>query len=139
MRDEIYILNLCDSLLCQQSLRQYRFSFLRGDGSNGKEGRKLPVDAYYPDLNLVIEYYERQHSESVPFFDKKITAFGITRGEQRKLYDQRRRNELPNHGIKLLEFDYSEFAHKRNRRLLRSEADDLIVIQQKLQQYISQR
>ena len=46
MRDEIYILNLCDILLGHQSLRQHRFSFLRGDSSSGKEGRKLPVDAY---------------------------------------------------------------------------------------------
>lgn len=48
--DEAYILDICDTLLKQKGLRQHRFDFLRGDS-----GVKLPVDAYYPTLNLVIE------------------------------------------------------------------------------------
>jgi hypothetical protein len=136
MSDELYILDLCDIVLCQKSLRQYRFTFLRGDGAKGKEGRKLPVDAYYPAFNLVIEYHEKQHSEAVDFFDKKITVSGISRGEQRKLYDQRRRDILPKHGLHLVEFGYSEFRHSHNRRLLRFETEDLIIIQKKIQRYI---
>lgn len=131
MRDEIYILNLCDNLLQKQSLRQHRFPFLLGD-----TGVKLPIDAFYPELNLVIEYHERQHSETVPFFDKKLVYGGKTRGEQRKIYDERRREVLPKHNLQLIEFDYSEFLHNRNRRLLRYESEDLIIIQKKIQQYI---
>jgi len=48
--DEHYVIDLCDELLGVPAERQYRFDFLRGD-----TGVSLPVDAYYPDLNLVIE------------------------------------------------------------------------------------
>lgn len=30
----------------------------------------LPVDAYYKELNIVVEYREKQHTEEVEFFDK---------------------------------------------------------------------
>ena len=84
--DEEYILEICDCILGRRSQRQYTFDFLIGN-----TGRKLPVEAYYPQLELVIEYRERQHSESVPFWDQKLTASGVTRGVQRGVYDQRRR------------------------------------------------
>jgi hypothetical protein len=121
-RDEDYIINLCDVILKQKALRQHRFEFLVGD-----TGVQLPVDAYYPELNLVIEYRERQHTESVKFWNKP-TASGIPRDEQRARYDQRRREVLPKHGIKLVELSYSDFEHSSNKRLLRIEENDIQVI-----------
>ncbi len=104
--DANYILDFCDDLLAQTSLREHRFLFLVGDS-----GRKLPVDAYYPALDLVIEYHERQHTEAVDFFDKpdKLTVSGVSRGEQRKLYDQRRRDVLPENGITLVDCTFRIF------------------------------
>ena len=64
-RDELYVIRLCNEVLGVDASRQHTFDFLRGDGNPGKP---LPVDAYYEKYNLVIEYYENQHSESVPFF-----------------------------------------------------------------------
>ena len=58
--DESYVIDLCDELLGITASRQHRFEFLKGDA-----GTKLPVDAYYKPLNLVIEYREKQHSEQV--------------------------------------------------------------------------
>ncbi|WP_339697350.1 hypothetical protein [uncultured Marixanthomonas sp.] len=127
--DEAYIIGLCDEVLKVKGLRQYRFEFLRGD-----TGVKLPVDVYYPSLNLVIEYYERQHTEQVNFFDKRITSTGITRGEQRKKYDQLRKTELPKHSIKLIVLDYSNFQHTRNKRLVRCKKEDLEVVNLKLKE-----
>lgn len=125
--DEVYIIDLCDEVLKLKASRQHRFDFLRGD-----TGVKLPVDAYYPRLNLVIEYYERQHTEAVPHFDKRMTVSGMNRGEQRKRYDERRRIELPKNGIKLIIFNYSEFEHYSNKRLVRNKLEDIKVIKQKL-------
>ena len=48
--DEFYVINLCDEVLGANASRQHTFDFLRGDGT---PGRWLPVDAYYPELNLV--------------------------------------------------------------------------------------
>jgi hypothetical protein len=101
----------------------------------GDTGRKLPVDAYYPRLALVIEYHERQHSEAVPFFDRRLTVSGVPRGLQRAIYDQRRRDVLPQHGIQLVEFSVKEFA-RQGRRLRRREVEDIEVIRQKLEHYI---
>jgi hypothetical protein len=125
--DEVYIIDLCDDILKRKGFRQHRFDFLRGD-----TGVRLPVDVYYPNLNLVIEYRERQHSEEVKFFDKRITRSGISRGEQRKLYDERRRIEIPKNELILIEFDYSEFAHNTNKRLLRNPEGDTKIIAAKL-------
>jgi len=126
--DESYVIGLCDEILQQTSIRQHRFDFLRGDS-----GTKLPVDAYYPSLNLVIEFRERQHTEEVKFFDRKQTVSGVSRGEQRKLYDQRRREVLPEHGINLIEFDYSDFKHTSSKKLIRDKMEDLKVVKGKLE------
>ncbi len=125
--DESYVIDLCDEVLKQKAIRQYRFDFLKGDS-----GTRLPVDAYYPSLNLVIEFKEKQHTEAVNFFDKRQTVSGVGRGEQRKIYDQRRRDVLPKHGIKLIELDCSDFEHTRGKKLIRNREEDLKVINKKL-------
>ena len=68
-KDELYVLNLCDKILNLESSRQQKFDFLLGDKNKNGKSAKLPVDSFYKELNLVIEYCERQHTESVNFFD----------------------------------------------------------------------
>lgn len=121
MSDEYYVIGLCNEVLGLTAQQQYKFPFLLGDN-----GRALPVDAYYETLNLVVEYYERQHTESVKFFDRRMTVSGVSRGEQRKLYDERRRTELPKHGIKLVVIDYSDFGD--SKKLVRNHAHDIEVV-----------
>ena len=123
--DEYYVIDLCDEVLGAKASRQHKFDFLRGDG---KPGRQLPVDAYYPLFNLVVEYRERQHTESVAFFDKKATVSGVSRGEQRRIYDKRRRDVLPKHGIRIVEISYSDLKHDSRKRLVRDRQNDLEVI-----------
>lgn len=98
----------------------------------------LPVDAYYETehFKLVIEYRERQHSESVPFFDLRRTRSGCDRATQRRLYDQRRRDVLPRYGIDLVELSYELFRHDRKKRLCRDAALDEAVVRQRLAQYV---
>ncbi len=123
---------MCDEVLGLRSKRQHRFELLIGDAVIG-----LPVDAYYESLSLVVEYRERQHTGEVRFFDKpdKITVSGVHRGEQRRLYDQRRREVLPEHGIDLVEFSYSDFVHSSNKRLIRNREEDLKVACSRLAKY----
>ena len=127
--DEFYVIDICDDILGLKASRQHTFDFLRGDGVHG---RKLPVDAYYPELNLVVEYKERQHFETVDFFNKKTTISGVSRDEQRRIYDQRRRDVLPKHGIQLVEISFADLKHDSRKRLIRDYQNDMIVIQQKL-------
>ncbi len=127
--DEYYIIGLCNEVLGQVAVQQYKFEFLNGDS-----GRPLPVDAYYSQLNLVVEYHERQHAEEVPFFDRRETVSGVSRGEQRSVYDQRRRDILLQHQIHLVEMYYSDFG--TSKRLKRDREHDLEIIKKKLARFI---
>lgn len=131
-RDEQYILDLCDEVLKLKGSRQHKFDFLKGDA-----GTRLPVDIYYKELNLVIEYREYQHTNAVKHFDKpdKITVSGVHRGEQRKIYDQRRRDVLPENGIQVIEIDYTDFKQHRNK-IVRDRKKDLVVVRKKLQKFV---
>ena len=126
-RDEKYVIRLCNEILDQEAQPQYKFDFLRGD-----TGRKLPVDAYYEKFNLVVEYCERQHTESVPFFDHKMTCSGVSRAKQRAKYDQLRKDLLPQNGIKLVTISYSDFDYDSSKRIKRNPEHDKAVIKQKL-------
>jgi hypothetical protein len=107
---------MCDELLGIQGSRQHRFSFLLGDA-----GTKLPVDAYYETLNLVVEFNELQHTKAVKHFDKpdKMTVSGVHRGEQRKIYDKRKRDVLPQHGISVIDIPYSAFECDNKGKIMR--------------------
>jgi hypothetical protein len=89
----------------------------------------LPVDGYWPTRNLVVEFYERQHSEAVPFFDKpdRLTVSGVARGEQRALYDERRRQLVPQQGIRLVIITIEDFESKRGK-IVRDHDRDLATV-----------
>lgn len=127
--DEYYVIGLCNEVLGLTASQQHHFDFLVGDS-----GRKLPVDAYYKELNLVIEYCESQHTTSTPFLDNKKTISGVSRGEQRRLYDERRRIELPRHGINLVSIHYDDFG--TTKRLKRNHDSDIEIVRKKLCDYI---
>ncbi len=138
--DEYYIINLCDEILGQNASRQHTFNFLVGDlHKDGVTRTKLPLDAYYEELNMVVEFLEKQHTEEVSHFDKpdRVTVSGVSRGEQRKIYDQRRRIVLKNKEIDLVEVDYSLFEIDNNKKLLRNKENDILVLSQLLTDYIS--
>lgn len=131
-RDESYVIDLCDKVLGLKAKRQHCFSFLLGDS-----GRRLPVDAYYEELKLVIEYCERQHSEPVPFFDRRLTVSGVGRGEQRKIYDERRKEILPQHDIRLISILYSDFECDSKKRIIRDCQRDKQIVKKILEDYIN--
>ena len=129
--DEYYVITLCNEVLGHKASQQHSFDFLRGDSR-----RKLLVDAYYEDLNLVVEYYEKQHTESVIFFDKpdEITVSGVNRNKQRKIYDERRKTELAKHGINLVIISYSDFG--TSKKLKRNKESDIEVVKKILEKYL---
>ncbi len=129
--DEAYVIDLCDEVLTLKGSRQHKFDFLKGDA-----GTKLPVDVFYPSLNLVIEYRERQHTEPVKLFDGLQTVSGVSRGEQRKIYYQRRRDVLPQHGIKLIEINYDDFDYDSRKRVIRKYTRDLIKLKHLLNNHL---
>lgn len=137
-KDEHYVLDICDKILRQTSLRQHKFDFLFGDPNSNGSTAKLPVDAYCEKLQLVIEYRERQHMESVTFFDKphRLTVSGVHRGEQRKIYDERRRKLIPKNNLILVEISYTDFNYDNQKRIIRNEKHDTEVVRKLLQKYV---
>jgi hypothetical protein len=138
-KDEHYVIDLCDEILKQTSSRQHKFDFLLGDyHKDGVSRSKLPVDAFYSDLNLVVEYMERQHTEAVGFFDKPDvkTVSGVSRGEQRKIYDKRRKDVLPLHGIDLKIISYFDFKFDNQKRIIRNRENDLNIVRVLLDSYL---
>ena len=133
--DEAYVLSLCDEILGERGQRQQRFVWLRGDP--GPTGRRasLPVDAFYPSHALVVAYHERQHDEAVERFDRRQTVSGVSRGEQRRRYDERRRIEVPAHGLTLVVVSASDLDADSRGRLRRSRAHDLTVLRERLAKY----
>lgn len=133
--DEHYVLDLCDIVLKILGLRQHRFDFLFGDPNAQGKCAKLPVDSYYPELQLVIEYKEQQHTKPNKHFDKPdlFTVSGVHRGEQRKIYDQRRLEVLPKHGIKVIEISYSDFKFDKKDKIVRDYEMDLKIVKKLLE------
>ncbi len=127
--DEHYVLELCDQVLAAKRTGQQTFPWLVGDPSitNGKV-KPLPVDGYWADLGIVVEYHERQHTESVPFFDDKMTASGHRRGDQRRIYDARKAKLIPEHQLKLVIIDFKDFSNKRGK-IVRKPAEDLKIVE----------
>ncbi len=137
-KDEHYVLDICDKILKQVSFRQHKFGFLLGDINSKGIAAQLPVDAYYEKLHLIVEYRERQHTEKVLFFDKpdRITVSGVHRGEQRRIYDERRRTLLPKNGFTLIEISYLDFNYNCQKRIIRNEADDMEILRRLLHAFL---
>lgn len=134
LENEQYVLSLCDEALGVTGIRHHTFDWLRGDESP-KTGRRkpLPVDAYWPSFSLVVEFHEKQHTEPVSHFDKqdKVTVSGVHRGVQRRLYDDRRRELIPAHGLSLVIIQISAF-YVKGRFIVQQHDDDLEVVKSAL-------
>lgn len=111
--DEYYVLDLCDEVLGVAGSRQHKFEWLRGDVSP-KTGKSvcLPVDSYWQTHRLVVEFHEVKRSEVNEHFDKldQVTVSGVDRVTQRKIYDQRRAEVIPQHGLRLVVIQADHFA-----------------------------
>jgi very-short-patch-repair endonuclease len=128
--DEWYLITICNQVLGLEASRQHRFDGLRGDpGKNGRR-QKLPVDAFYAPLRLIVEVHERQHTVSVPLFDRRSTISGPRR-EQRAKYDKFRREFCEKEGYKLVVLDTALFKQRR-KKLVRDQTSDHEVVRAKL-------
>jgi hypothetical protein len=133
------VIDLCDSILGRQAIRQKRFDFLCGDPGKNKHRARLPVDAYYEELGLVVEYWERQHEHPAPFWDKRITCSGCTRGEQRRMYDDRKREVLEANGISLVVIKFEQLDHTSQGGLKRSVEQDVDAVSNALRMSTSDK
>jgi hypothetical protein len=126
--DEHYVIDLCDGVLGSVGVRQATFDWLVGDVSPSTgRARRLPVDTYWPEFHLAVEFQEKQHTHPVAIFDRRATVSGVPRGEQRRLYDLRKAELLPLHAITLITIHKDEFV-TRGDKIIRDEARDTAIV-----------
>ena|SRR5689334_1943869 len=129
-QDQAYVTDLCEAVLGVAASREHKFLWLLGDMSP-KTGRQvgLPVDAYWESLGLVVEFQEEQHSEAVKHFDKPevLTVSGMHRGLQRRLYDERKAQLIPENGLRLVVIHKTEFSVRRKHIVPNRDSDTAIV------------
>lgn len=108
-RTESYVVSLLVQLLGPVE-RGKRYEWARGDASD-KTGRSamLPFDAVWEKRLLIIEIDEDQHREATPLFDKpdRLTVSGVHRGEQRRVYDARKRSAAIARGYRVIAIEWS--------------------------------
>ena len=101
-----YVIGLLEDILGEPAEREKRFAWAAGDPSP-RSGRStlLPFDAVWESRALIVEVNEDQHRQPVEFWDKpKITTVsGVPRGEQRAIYDGRKRATARAQGFTVIE------------------------------------
>lgn len=131
IQDDDYLIALCDEILNKTSKKQFTFDDLRGDYHKDKITRtKLPLDAYYSDLSLVIEVVNKKSIAPKNGRDKsqKLTVSGVTREEQRKIYQERKRTFLEDKNIKVFEINFALFDTNEQNRLVRNQENDTALL-----------
>jgi hypothetical protein len=80
-------------------------------------------------LKLVVEVMESQHYVPTPHFDKpdRMTVSGVDRGLQRRLYDERKAELIPLHGLKLIAMPITAF-EVRSKKMKRNPESDVEVV-----------
>ncbi len=134
--DEYYLIGLINELLSTRASHQHTFDFLLGDyHKNGRTRTELPLDAYYAEKNLVIEFLDKSNSESIN--QDKMTISGVTRAEQRDIYRKRKQGVLKANDINLIEIDYARFDCDAEQNLSRNKENDVTLLKGILKHYIS--
>lgn len=130
--DEYYLVNLCDTLLKQRASRKHTFDTLVGNlHKRGKGRTKLPLDAYYEELKLVIEFFEKQEDEKE--LDEKAQA----RMEQIKYYDAIKKKAILKKELRLIEIKYASFECDEEGKLVRNTENDTVVLTGILKEFVS--
>ena len=132
-RRAAYVLDLCDEILGTRGSREHTFSWLLGDPNAQGNRARLRVDSYWPDEHLIVEVHESQHHEPAPFFDRRQTLSGVGRAEQRRIYDARRAEQIPLHGLRLVVLRFADLSIGAKGQRKPDRAADLTTIRENLE------
>ncbi|MFK7749637.1 MAG: hypothetical protein AB8B65_14670 [Kordia sp.] len=129
--DENYLLNLCDELLDKKASRKHTFDTLVGNlHKRGKGRTKLPLDAYYQELKLVIEFFQKE--KNFEDLDEKEQA----RITQIKYYDELKKEAVLNKKFRYMKINFAQFQCNENDKLIRNTENDIIILKQILKDFL---
>ncbi|MBC8756772.1 hypothetical protein H2O64_19010 [Kordia sp. YSTF-M3] len=129
--DENYLINLCDELLDKKASRKHTFDTLVGNlHKRGKGRTKLPLDAYYKDLKLVIEFFKQ--TTAVSELDEKEQA----RIAQIKYYDELKKEAVLNKSMRYMKINHAQFECDEANKLIRNTENDTLVLKEILKDFL---
>jgi hypothetical protein len=129
--DENYLIDLCDELLDKKASRKHTFDTLVGNlHKRGKGRTKLPLDAYYKDLKLVIEFFKQ--TSAVSDLDEKEQA----RITQIKYYDELKKEAVLNKSMRYMKINHAQFECAENNKLIRNTENDILVLKEILKDFL---
>lgn len=129
--DEFYLVNLCDELLHHKASRKHTFDTLVGNlHKRGKGRTKLPLNAYYEDLKLVIEFHRK--SEAID----KLSTKEQERIAQIKYYNQLKKKAILKKNLQLIEINYASFECNKANKLIRNTEADKHILKNMLKDFL---
>jgi hypothetical protein len=137
--DESYLMGLIDEFLNRVGSRKHTFDFLLGDlHQDGETRTELPIDLYYSDLKLALEFIKHPSTKKNLNAAKqeKRTVSGMTRAEQRQMYFERKKSTLINKEIDFVEIHFKEFELTEAFKLTRNKEKDERVLSTLLSDFI---
>jgi hypothetical protein len=138
--DEVYLIGLIDELLNKEGSRKHTFSYLLGDlHQDGETRTELPIDLYYRELKLALEFIEHPASEKemIAAKQEKLTVSGVPRAEQRIIYFERKKSILEKKEIDFIEIPIAAFDVNESFKLKRVQESDLRVLGNLLSDFIN--
>ncbi len=137
--DEKYLVDIINSLLGKKGTEKQTFDYLLGDlHQDGETRTELPVDLYFWELKLAIEFvnHPKTREQLIPQKQKKMTVSGVTRAEQRVKYFDRKKKVLTKKGIDFVEIPLAGFTCNEELKLVRNAEDDERVLRGILGHYL---
>jgi len=130
--DQYYLISLCDELVGQEASREHTFDTLVGNlHKRGKGRTKLPLDAYYEDLKLVIELRrDRDPSEELDINEQE-------RVDQVTYYNELKKKAVLKKELRLMEIKYASFDTDAHGALLKNKEQDVTVLSGYLKDFLT--
>lgn len=130
--DEYYLVSLCDELLGERASRKHTFDTLVGNlHKRGKGRTKLPLDAYYKDLKLVLEFYEKPKDEA------SLDEVAKARMEQIVYYNDLKKKAILKKELALIIIKYDSFNCDEDGRLIRDKKKDVALLKSMLKDFLT--
>jgi hypothetical protein len=137
--DEKYLVDMINSLLGKKGSEKQTFDYLLGDlHQDGETRTELPVDLYFWELKLAIEFvnHPKTREQLIPQKQKKMTVSGVTRAEQRVKYFDRKKKVLTKKGMDFVEIPLAGFECDEQLKLFRNPENDERVLRGILGHYL---
>jgi len=132
--DEYYLVNLCDELLNEKASRKHTFDSIVGNlHKRGKGRTKLPLDAYYKDLKLVIEFFEKRKEE------ENLDEVAQARLEQIKYYDALKKEAVIKKELQYIAINYASFECDDKGKLARNKDNDTVILESLLKDFLTSK